>query len=182
MKFLKRILPVCLLVIADQAIKLSILKYMMDREFDLAGNILGFKPHLNDQYSWINSLADLGISLVVHILLVSGILLITLIIYDFIRTKYSMSTYVYGMFAVLFSGILCSLIDKAAWGGSLDYIWLKGFFIFDLKDVYITIFEGMLVLYIFLNKEFRDLKFKAVVKEFIRYCKTKYFQGRRKSV
>ena len=32
------------------------------------------------------------------------------------------------------------LIDDIFWGGSLDYIQLFDWFIFDLKDVYFTIF------------------------------------------
>lgn len=176
MKFMKKCLPVCILILIDQLIKIIIFKNLMGKEINLLGNFLGFKPYLNDKYSWINSLTDMGIGLVIHIAVVAVLLLFIFIIYDFIRRRYSINTYAYIMFMVLFAGSLCSLIDKVAWGGSLDYIWLKGFFIFDLKDVYVSIFEGMVIILFIFNKEFRDMKMKVVAKEFILYFNKKFLR------
>jgi signal peptidase II len=43
------------------------------------------------------------------------------------------------------SGTVCSFFDKIVHGGTYDYIYLKQFGVFDLKDVYLTI--GLFVLF-----------------------------------
>lgn len=74
------------------------------------------------------------------------------------------------MFAFLFSGATCSLIDKLFWDGSLDYILVKGFFTFDLKDVYLNIFIGLLILALVLDsKALKQLDDKKILKGFVRY-------------
>jgi len=74
------------------------------------------------------------------------------------------------MFAFIFSGAVCSLIDKLFWDGSLDYILIKGLFTFDLKDVYINIFIGLLTLsLIFNNKTIKQVSDEFVFKDFIKY-------------
>lgn len=70
-----------------------------------------------------------------------------------------------------------SLIDKVAWGGSLDYILLKGFFIFDLKDLYISTFEVMILVGLIINyKAFGSVNEKLIYKEFKAYIKVKYLK------
>ncbi|WP_434290219.1 signal peptidase II [Clostridium botulinum] len=73
------------------------------------------------------------------------------------------------MYAFIFSGAMCSLIDKIFWNGSLDYILVNGFFMFDLKDVYINIFNGLLILSLFLkNKVLKQID-DNIAKDFTRY-------------
>lgn len=48
----------------------------------------------------------------------------------------------------IISGAICSCIDVIFWGGSIDYIELFHWFIFDLKDFYITISSVLMVLYV----------------------------------
>ncbi|MEE1071719.1 MAG: hypothetical protein U0L26_04905, partial [Cellulosilyticum sp.] len=36
---------------------------------------------------------------------------------------------------ITLAGIICSAIDRILWGTSLDYIGIKGFCVFDLKDL-----------------------------------------------
>jgi signal peptidase II len=43
------------------------------------------------------------------------------------------------------------MTDKLFWNGSLDYLRFKGLFTFDLKDVYITDFEVILIAMIVFN-------------------------------
>lgn len=38
---------------------------------------------------------------------------------------------------ITLAGVICSIIDRIFWGSSLDYIRIKGFFVFDLKDIFI---------------------------------------------
>ena len=42
-------------------------------------------------------------------------------------------------FIFLFTGALCSLIDKIFYGGSLDFIGICNLFIADIKDIYINL-------------------------------------------
>jgi signal peptidase II len=147
----------------------------MDAEVDILKGILAFRPYINEYYSWINSVFNMGISLTVHILLNLLILLIILVAYGFVRDKNPSDKYVGSLFAFLLAGGLCSLIDKLAWGGSLDYIWLKGFFIFDLKDVYLTVFDGLLIAAVLFNyKGFRKISTGKMLRELCSYIKTRF--------
>ena len=42
-------------------------------------------------------------------------------------------------FVFMFSGALCSLIDKVFYGGSLDFIGIGDLFVADIKDIYINL-------------------------------------------
>jgi UDP-glucose 4-epimerase len=87
------------------------------------------------------------------------------------------------MFAFIFSGAVCSLIDKIFWDGSLDYISLTGLFTFDLKDLYIDTFIGIMVLSVLLkNKDLKQLENKNVLKDFdqadgLKYVCLRYFNA-----
>lgn len=73
------------------------------------------------------------------------------------------------MYAFIFSGAMCSLIDKIFWNGSLDYILVNGFFTFDLKDVYINIFIGLLILSLLLKNKVLNQIDDNIVKDFTKY-------------
>jgi signal peptidase II len=165
------------LILLDQAIKIFIAVNYMDTEFDLPGGILAFKPYINEYYSWINSVFQMGIGLMAHILLNALIVIITMVIYGFVRDKNPSDKYVGSLFAFVLAGGLCSLIDKLAWGGSLDYIWLKGFFIFDLKDVYLTVFDCLLIAAVLFNyKDFRKISTGRMLSELLIYIKNRYLR------
>lgn len=52
------------------------------------------------------------------------------------------------------AGIVCVFIDTAFLGGSLDYVYLKPLYIFDLKDVYLNVgWIFFLYCFVTLNKE-----------------------------
>ncbi|HWT27014.1 MAG TPA: signal peptidase II [Mobilitalea sp.] len=170
------IYTILLAVSIDQAIKIYISRNMMNKEFDILGNILGFSPYVNSDYSWINSISNLGINRITHIIVNVLMIFIIFMAYDFIKTRYTASNYIKVTFTFLFAGGICSLIDKVAWGGSLDYVWLKGFFIFDLKDLYLSIFIGFVILGMILNKELMKMNEKTLIKEFAAYFKVKYLK------
>lgn len=52
-----------------------------------------------------------------------------------------------GMLLFFTAGLLCSFIDVVFWGGSLDFLRLSDWFTFDLKDIYLNIASGFLLLY-----------------------------------
>lgn len=77
--------------------------------------------------------------------------------------------------AFLFSGVICSLIDKIFWNGSLDYILLKGFFVFDLKDCYLTIFEVTVIMLVIKNwKEISKINDIELLKDYIGFIKNDF--------
>lgn len=135
--------------------------------FNIIGDYVQFKPYLNIQYSWINSLFNLGISRILHTLVVILMIVLISVLFKFIKTTYTKNNILDYLFLFVLSGAVCSLIDKIFWGGSLDYIMLKGLFIFDLKDVYISVFEILLVIVILYNfKSINKMSEKQLFKDF----------------
>jgi signal peptidase II len=150
-QFQNTLLWAALLVAIEQAIKL-VVNRNLNAVVPIVPNVLYFRPAFNGDFSWFNSMLGLGVGLWVHIALTSALFLLILLAYRYCNKK-AASGYIDTMFAFLIAGAFCSLIDKVFWGGSLDYILLKGFFTFDLKDVYINLFIVMVVLgLIFKNK------------------------------
>lgn len=175
---LKMMISVWVLFMIDQLIKLYIARSHMDKEFYFIDHFIGFKPFHNTKYSWINSLGDFGVSLLIHIIVSAVVVVAILIAYDFISCKYTFHKLTFVMFAFLLAGAVCSLIDKVIWKGSLDYILLEGFFIFDLKDVYLSIFEVLIVLAAIINyKGFRNLQGKEIRQDFKAYLKERYHRN-----
>lgn len=173
-KNIKIFISVLLLVLVDQVIKSVISNNFMEKEFYFIDNILGFKTIINTKYSWINSIMNLRIGYLPHVIVNSIIVFLSIAIFFFVRERYQENKVVYLAFLLLIAGGLCSLIDKLFWGGSLDYILLKGFFVFDLKDVYISIFETIVVACLIFNyKGFRRFNEKKFYHDFMSYVKTK---------
>lgn len=174
LKYLKTILMVSLLVSIDQFIKIIILNYFMNEKFYFINKMIGFEPIINTKYSYINSLGNLGIGLTAHIIAVLTALLISIIIYIFIYETYNRNVFIECIFIFLFSGSLCTLMDKIIWGGSLDYILIEGFFTFDLKDVYLSIFLMLIIACVIFNyKGFRNFNEKKFLRELIDFMKEK---------
>jgi signal peptidase II len=131
---------VLLLTAADQIIKIIVKNYY-GVTTPIIEKILYFMPKLNNKYSWINYLFDLGLGKAAHIVIAGVLLFIAYFGFEYYYMKKGQNNIMCLLEAFLVSGAVCSLIDKIFWNGSLDYIFLKGFFVFDLKDCYITIFE-----------------------------------------
>lgn len=164
------------LVLIDQLIKIVVDQYFMDKRFDIVFHLISFEPYLNIKYSWINSMGDFGWGRTFHIILVIIEFLGITVIYDYILHKYSMGHSAIMLFVFLYAGVVCSLIDKIFWGGSLDYINLSDLFIFDLKDVYISIFEVILVTNaIFHYRSIKNMNESDILRNFFSYLRTRYF-------
>ncbi|SUY46793.1 signal peptidase [Clostridium putrefaciens] len=165
------VLWVLILILLDQGIKL-IVKGYYGVYIKIIDDLIYFKPFLNDKYSWMNSMLNLGIGRNLHVVLV--LITLTLAYYGFkyYYNKRGRNKIVKLVEIFLFSGGLCSLIDKCFWNGSLDYIMIKNFFIFDLKDIYITIFEVIVVFCAI--KDWEDvlkLDEKKIVKDYFKFIK-----------
>lgn len=163
-------LAVIVLIGIEQAIKLVINHSFLDARFPILPPLLYFSPVFNRRYSWFNSMLQFDGSKWIHILFVAAFGILILLFYSFVNKKLGSYKIIHALFAVLFSGAACSLIDKVFWDGSLDYIYLKGFFTFDLKDVYINVFIGLLILAMLLKSEaLRMIDEKNILNDFARY-------------
>jgi len=158
------------LIAIDQAIKIVINNNFLDEKLPIIRPLLYFDPMFNRDYSWINSLFQLAVGKWMHVIAVGIMSILIYLFYQFLNKKIGINKIINIMFAFLFSGALCSMIDKFFWNGSLDYILVNGFFTFDLKDVYIDIFIGVLTFsLIFNNKVFEKIDNDNLFKDFIKY-------------
>ena len=82
-----------------------------------------------------------------------------------------------GFIHLFLAGLLANLIDNGYWGGSLDYITIKPFYTFDLKDLYITLCELFLVTELLDNRLIKHLlhmpkkESRQLNQDFIRFVK-----------
>lgn len=162
---------IILLVIIDQSIKLIVRNYYGMR-IPLINNVLYFMPTLNKDYSWINSLFQLGLGKVFHIVSVIVILIFVYVTLKYLEYKVWNYSWINILRISFMSGGICSLIDKVFWDGSLDYILLKGFFVFDLKDCYITVFVIVSTIIILkYRKVINDTKTIDILKDYAKFIR-----------
>ncbi len=123
------------LIALDQFIKLIIYNWGMDKNIKLIGDIIYFSPVFNKSISWISAKTGLNFSLGAHIVFTLMIIVWFIILGKKHYYKYLNKRYMVLAYWITLSGMICSAIDRIFWGTSLDYICIKGFFIFDLKDI-----------------------------------------------
>jgi signal peptidase II len=158
------------LIAIEQFIKIIINNNFLDKKFAIFPPVLYFEPMFNRRYSWINSMLQLDNGKWIHIIAVSIMTILLCLFYHYLNKEIGNSKIINIMFAFIFSGAICSLIDKIFWNGSLDYIFVNGLFTFDLKDVYINIFSGLLIfLLLFNNKTLKQMDDKNIFKGFTEY-------------
>ena len=94
----------------------------------------------------------------------------------YVRRKRN-SFWINGFIHLFLAGLLANLIDNAFWGGSLDYITIKPFYTFDLKDLYITLCELFLITELVDNHLLKRLlqmpreESKSLNRDFFRFVK-----------
>jgi len=139
---------IAILITADQGVKLFINANFLGNTAAIFPPVLYFSPVFNTDYSWFASMLDLTVSKWLHAAAVGLLIVILTLFYRFLNLRLGRDHTVNTLFAFLFSGAFCSLLDKIFWNGSLDFIMLNGLFIFDMKDVYISVFIGLLLLFL----------------------------------
>jgi signal peptidase II len=80
-----------------------------------------------------------------NIILFSFIGLLFFELWRFYVKRKRNSFWINGFIHFFLAGLAANLIDNAFWGGSLDYVTIKPFYTFDLKDLYITLCELFLI-------------------------------------
>ncbi len=158
------------LIAIEQIIKIIIYSSFFYNRFAILPPLLYFEPMFNTRYSWFNSMLKFDGSKYLHITVVIIMSILIYLFYRFLCKKFGKIKIINIMFAFLFSGATCSLIDKVFWDGSLDYILVKGFFTFDLKDVYINVFIGLMVFsLLFKSKASKVIYSKNTFKDFSKF-------------
>jgi signal peptidase II len=175
---MKIIIGTSLCVLLDMIIKLLINMYFYDCNVNLIGEVVTFSPVLNKSISWFASISRITIGAIPHLFLRIVIFILSLNVTRNIMKKHTISRLVF--FALIFwlAGCFCSLIDQVFFSTSLDYIRIRGFFTFDLKDVYISCTEVIVIILAFnflRRKENRDTLTKMsnidFVKKIVSYLK-----------
>jgi signal peptidase II len=165
------------LIALDQVIKLFINHYLLGKVYPLIPPVIYLDPLFNTSYSWYNSMLGWGVGKWTHVAIVGLLMVIIYFFFHFRNERYGVKTIINVGFAFIFAGATCSLIDKIFWNGSLDYIRVTGFFTFDLKDVFINVFCGFLIISLFkknwsvIPEEEHD-----VFKKFVKYMLGKHDQ------
>ena len=131
----------------DQSIK----AFLFSKEWEtisitLVEPVFYIEPTQNTlgSYLWVLLRLKEG-SHVLNIILFSIIGLVFLEIWRFYVRRKRNSFWINGFIHLFLAGLFANLIDNAFWGGSLDYITIKPFYTFDLKDLYITLCELFLL-------------------------------------
>jgi len=171
-----------ILMILDQGIKLIIKLNYFHSYFEVIPNFLSFNPIINTQGSWLNARFNFNISFPL-LILINGISLILFIeIYRYIKFKTGKNFWIDMCFLFIFSGALCSFIDKAFYGGSLDFIGISDLFIADLKDIYINLGLLFFIMSCYKNGFFSEEEDSSLkddikaVKDFFKFIKNDIFK------
>jgi signal peptidase II len=120
-----------------------------------------------------------------NILLFSLIGILLIEVWRFYVRRKRNSFWINGFIHLFLAGLAANLIDNAYWGGSLDYVTIKPFYTFDLKDLYITLCELFLLTELVDNRLLRRfLKMpkedsRRINREFIQFMKKDFRIGRR---
>lgn len=144
---MKYSLLIAILISIDQLLKLFIYKNYIDCKFIIVRHLLEFCPKINRNMSYAGNFIKLFSN--IEVAVIFNILIIFIFITGY--AYYIERVRVPGKIAILIlisglAGSICSLIDKLLWGGSLDYIRIPNFFIFDLKDIYLALAEILFII------------------------------------
>ncbi len=136
-------------------------------------------------YLWVLLKID-RVPHLVNIVLFSLVGVVFIEIWRFYISRKRNSFWINGFIHLFLAGLLANLIDNAFWGGSLDYITIKPFYTFDLKDLYITLCELFLLTELMnmglLKRVFNMPKeeSKKLNRDFLHFVKRDFGVGKRK--
>jgi cytochrome c oxidase subunit IV len=158
------------LAVIDQTIKIIINAYFLECRFDIIPSLFEFRPVWNDKHSYVGSLLfhyfGINIGLFPHLILflIGGIAL--LIVYGYFRSNDFKNKKLLDIAMIFgFAGLVCALSGNLVWEkGTLDYIFLKPLFVFDLKDLYLNCSAILFLIFMFKNgKNIHKVKTKDLV-------------------
>lgn len=163
------ILWILILITIDQLIKIIIITYFGDYQFEIIPSFIEFKPTFNEKYSYVNTLLNkhfgINVGLLPHLFLYLFLgILISAYLFYFRKNVKSNTKLLDTAIIFLVAIASCALIGNLLWKkGILDYIYLKPLFVFDLKDTYGDVFIILFILYAIKNKtELKPIKTRDV--------------------
>jgi len=178
-----------LAVLVDQGIK----AYLFSLEWEsisipLIKPVFYLEPTQNTlgSYLWVLLKLKQG-SHLLNMILFSLVGIVFIEVWRFYVQRKRNSFWINGFIHLFLAGLLANLIDNGFWGGSLDYITIKPFYTFDLKDLYITLCELFLITELLDNhllKRFIQMPredSRKLNRDFIRFVKNDFRIGRKKS-
>jgi hypothetical protein len=150
---------ILILIFIDQTIKILINTYFGNVHFEIIPSLIDFKPSFNERHSWVNNLLNdnfgINVGLIPHIILFMLIAILLPMFFSYFRNNITTNKRLIDIAIVfMMAAVLCALIGNIIWQkGTLDYIYLKPLFIFDLKDLYIDLGIITFLVYVFKNKK-----------------------------
>ena len=176
-------------VLVDQGIK----AYLFSLEWEsisipLIEPVFYVEPTQNTlgSYLWVLLKLKQG-SHLLNMILFSLVGIVFIEVWRFYVQRKRNSFWINGFIHLFLAGLLANLIDNGFWGGSLDYITIKPFYTFDLKDLYITLCELFLLTELVDNYLLKRLfqmpreESKRLNRDFFRFVKNDFRLGRKKS-
>ena len=162
----KIVFLICLLIIIDQTIKIIIYSFFMEIRFDIIPSLFEFKPFFNVKHSYVNNLlykyfhVNLGLLFHVGLYLFILIILIPSIWLTFRNNIRENKKILDVAFSFGIAATICAIFGNLIWQkGTLDYIYLKPLFIFDLKDLYSNCFSILFIVFALKNKvQLKEIK------------------------
>ena len=170
---------IVLALLLDQGIK----TYLFSLEWEsisipLIPPVFYIEPTQNTlgSYLWVLLNLKQG-SHLLNIILFSLVGVLFFEIWRFYVDRKRNSFWINGFIHLFLAGLFANVIDNAFWGGSLDYITIKPFYTFDLKDLYITLCELFLITELVDNRLLKRLiqmprdESRRLNRDFIRFMK-----------
>ena len=155
----KIIFLICLLIIIDQTIKIVIYSFFMEIRFEIIPSLFEFRPFFNVNHTYVNDLLykyfNINLGLLFHIALFLFILIILIpsLWLTFRNNIHKNKILLDVAFSFITAAGICAISGNLIWQkGTLDYIYLKPLFIFDLKDLYSNLFFILFFVYVIKNK------------------------------
>lgn len=123
----------------DQGVKLLISRFASEAYLTLIPGALVFRPVRNTNLNWLSSMAGITPPVWLMVVMQALMLAAVVLIYRYMAYRSGRRG---GLLALFFSfaaaGICCSFIDVVFWGGSLDFLGLFDWFVFDTKDLFLN--------------------------------------------
>jgi len=167
---------IIVLIILDQAIKILIFNFFGEIHFEIIPSLIEFKPTFNVKHSWVNTLLNknfgINVGFLPHVILYFLIGILLPMYFSYFRHKVVNNKKLIDIATIfLMAAILCALIGNIIWkNGTLDFVYLKPLFVFDLKDVFSDFGVVVFLIYAIKNRD----RLKGSVKFRDVYLNTKF--------
>ncbi len=176
-------LAIALMLGADQAIKIYL--FGLDWEsmrIPIIDPVFYFDPSHNTAGSYLWVLLGIeNVATVPHVIFVSLLAFLLFEYWRFYTSQKSITFWAKGFVHLFLVGAFANVIDNIFHGGSLDYITIRPFYTFDLKDMFITMAEIFALVEVIdqklykKSKDLQDFNFKFIkndVKSWFKPTKT----------